>query len=153
MTLPSFIKSKLALLDRPDFPRNGICHHLGVSYSFNGNTIGFADWNDDALLIMVYMDASRFVRSASGEIEEMGRSKTDHDQIIADVAKGAESNVLQTWNGEEDNQGVSIVLSRKCPEGLLACMKNYREMKNVFNPTEDERNGFNLFNQWIGVEQ
>lgn len=147
----ALVSRVIAHLDRADYPRDGICHHHGLSYTCENDNVGVAE-HEGKLLVMVYRGSAKYERDANGDYVWHGYTATEHEGKADAVAKAVRATISETWNGKEGNDGVSIVLDRPCPEGLLVGIRNYRRMRDVFHPTPSEVDAFQRFSAWANVK-
>ncbi len=123
------VQSHLRSLDRKNFPKDGICSHLGIWFRWMEFTIRLlvATSHGDRLLVTVESDGHR------------SWPRTWHESIskCLSVATGCE--IITTWNGEEGSSGVSVVLDRQAPVSLIVGYHNYNRMANVLEPTDHEK--------------
>lgn len=121
-------------LERPGFPENGICSHLGVHVSVRA--LGVALMPHGARLKVV-MSQSLFRRPA-----------TVHRARAEAVAAALVTNVQEIYNGKDGHDGVAVVLTRGAPEPLIVGISNYRRMRSPFDLTAEDKAGFAAFRSW-----
>lgn len=125
----------LRALDDADFPEDSICHHLGVNVrgAETESSIGIMpDPEDRGILITFYQGG-------------FGLTAATFERVRAGVAKfGA---TVREWNGKEGNDGISIVVSRPMPLGFVRALANYRCMKDVLRPTDEDHTRFDAFSR------
>ena len=57
--------------------------------------------------------------------------------------------VLDTWNGEDNQEGISFVLDLDCPKSLRTVCLNYHNLESVFNLTKKQEECFKKWDKWI----
>jgi len=126
-----------------DFPKDGICSHLGVRVRCGRDYIGITDYQGQDLLITVYASGRRVY------------SHSRHMKVKATVLRTVrqfhkEAKVATYWNGKEGHRGISIVIPGALPESIRVCsFINYHQISNVFNCTPEEKTQFKTFNKWL----
>lgn len=135
LELEETVRSVLNYLDRDDFPRAGICSHLGVWAKCANLSLSFLS-RDGQMLI----NASR---------STYGATRAMHATRAAAIARGANALAAHTWNGGEGHDSVSVVLNRPTPVSLARACAAYCEVKDVFNNTSEEKARFAEFSTWF----
>lgn len=141
-------------LERDDYPQNGICSHFGVSVRHPRLTINLGK-REGRLLITMYTRnhyskvAGRSYHQMEGNLYQVGFPRCVHDMRATAVAHSLGAEIVDRWNGEDGHHGVSIVLSRACPDSLHAAIRNYHLMPSPFNLREQDRAGFSAFSGWL----
>lgn len=147
-TLADLIRSKLAALDRDNYPVDGLCSHLGISMKCGDDIIGLSDYKG-MLLITMYRGDSKYQKNARGDTEVIGYSKKEHVRKAKIAAVAASSEIHKTWNGYDGSDGISVCLWRSCPASLSVAISNYGRIPNVFKLTDAESQRFKLFKDWL----
>jgi hypothetical protein len=124
-------------LETADFPPNSICHHLGIAAPIAGPIASVelvpAPSRTGGLLIMLYTrKAKNFPRHV---FDEYRKGCAEYGEI------------LDEWNGQEGHSGISIVIDREVPEKFSNALRNYINMRDVFNPTDAQQRGFAAFDR------
>lgn len=133
--------SALARLERDGCPEDAICHHHGVqAASVAGLTIGISPWgeNSEHTLVTIY-DRNQMI----------GYPASAHDDRARAVAAATNSQIVETWNGNDGVCGISVVLSYPCPKTLSRSIANYTALPDVFKTTADENRRFQEFEAWF----
>lgn len=136
------VASALARLERDGCPEDAICHHLGVQAApVAGLTIGLSPWGESSehTLVTIYH-----------QNQAVGYPASIHDDRARAVAAATDSQIVETWNGNDGVCGISVVISRPCPKALSRSIANYRMLPNVFKTTPDETRRFQEFDAWFG---
>ena len=148
----SLVATKVALLDRPDYPETGICSHLGVSFACGDDSVGICDYHG-RLLVTIYRGDSQYQKDQRGAPIVVGYSEKVHEQRKQGLAQDLGCEIYDAWNGGEGCTGVSVCLDRPAPKALSRAIANYRALPDVFRLSEDEQSRFQLFSDWLNVER
>lgn len=130
------VKRAIARLERPGCPDDAICHHLGVNAdSVDGISIGIKPHGGDTLITIYHRPSD-------------GYPEATHTARAAAVAEAMGSEIVETWNGEDGHDGISVVIAYPCPAALIRSIANYRKLPNVFKLSDDENRRFGAFGAW-----
>lgn len=127
--IAAFVKAIVAHLERPGCPPNPGCSHLGLHYSFNDESVGIST-QGAYLQVMIYRSnwpnpiVSRSECSCCHRVE-VERSDTDrgypatvHNGRVTAIAKALDTTVRTCWNGQDGNDGISVIYNRFAPDSL-----------------------------------
>lgn len=130
------LEKHIKALEQADFPPNSICQHTGVT--IEGMRL-------EAWVGIVICGASLTIT--------MYGKKPRAKMVFDDWREKIESRigkVMHSWNGEEGCAGVTFVLDRIAPIDFFLAIERYRSIKDVFNLTPKEKEGFEEFNRaWL----
>lgn len=123
----------LAALKAAEFPKNAICHHLGIGVpGVVKPDIGIAP-HGRGIVVMLY-DRSRQPGFTAGQFREYRKGIVKYGKAI------------ESWNGEDGHDGISIVIDWKPPKGFLRSINNYDAMASPF-PALSLATGFAAFDK------
>lgn len=142
------VKDLIKKLDRRDYPMDGICSHHGVQKAIYDEAISISNTEAGKLLITVY-GKSYIQCDEKNNWVKFGKTHAEHDIILKTVSAALNRKILEFWNGEEGDAGISFVLDRKCPKSLLTAITNYNNLPNVFNITSEHEKCYEKFNEWL----
>ena len=135
---PQQIVSFLDTLGAIDFPPGSICQHHGVSVGTEHEVfgqVGIAPYHGETLLMFGYDNYDAFF-----------------PQVVFDeVRSGCASigTVTKTWNGQADNYGISVVIDRTPPIGLVRAIERYRSLPDPFSLRPKDKRGFRMFHDML----
>lgn len=127
-------------------PDNGVCHHLGIhstGFLLGGKRVSVGIMpNTKGTLVTVYFASS--LESGSARMWSEVRTR---------IAEATQSAVADSWNGEEGNSGISVVIDQPAPTALANAIQRYRSQPSVFNPTPEIQAGYQAFNLWLAKKR
>ena len=137
--ISKIFKEAVNAIDVDSFPKDGICSHLGINvkgvHPFN---LGVCHHGGFLLLTIYCPDYYTVVWT-----------EYSFHKLKARISEEFSLPVSSHWNGEQGNNGISIVLARDCPDSLMTGIKNYYKLKNVFKLSEEEKQQFRVWREWL----
>ena len=112
-TIAQNVQRYVESMDRPDFPPRISCSHLGLSIPAKGVYVSVLAWRANTTLVTFY-----------GSGPYAPNHKNMHDARVRMTSYYLRADVVDRWNGEEGNSGVSAVYDRAPPESLLYAQKH-----------------------------
>lgn len=146
------VAERVNFLDSAPPPANAICSHFGDGLTVGSLRVGLGCKNRDEgnLLITIYTRKvtvpghCRYGHGDPGSLH-VGYSRTVHHARANSVADELGSEIIDLWNGEDFNNGISIVLARMCPAIVLTGIRNYGRLANPFTLSDRDRAGFDAY--------
>lgn len=126
-------------LERPNPPPNSILNPFGVGVSVRGLSIHIStNGLEDRARYQITMYQRCHRRRA-----ELHRARAEA------VTTALTTSIRESWNGGDGDDGISIVLNRLAPDGLLVPLRNYRAIAaRCFNPIDADRDDYAAFRAW-----
>lgn len=139
------------ILNRQDLPKNAVCSHHGV-YFLSGDTSVKISNQGNYTLVTMYDEMWQFdpvtgnhgptrlgrdVHEARVEMVRVALTELLAKFIFSpetSVPLVREVKVLQTWNGDENHSGVSVVYDIPLPQHFKEALDAYRSAADVFAP-------------------
>jgi hypothetical protein len=98
------------------------------------------------LLITLYRSQNQFYPNS----KQVGYTQKELDLKALTIIQALGGKVLDRWNGQEGQAGISIVLDNPVPKSLLTAITNYHNLGvRVFDLTKKDQKGFENFEQWM----
>lgn len=135
-------------LNRTSFPKNGLCTHFGIGFSVKNDYVQISprSYNDNRTLFTIYRNSNRAYLPNG---IRFGNSKEDHQKKMRAISALLGRVVLDYWNGEDNQEGISFVLDLDCPKSLKTVCLNYHNLESVFNLTKKQEECFKKWDKWI----
>lgn len=141
------LKTMMELLSKPDYPENGITSHFGVSEFVDNDSLAISNYElTDKMLITLYRARNQYLPNG----KQVGYSKEEHDKRVECLVKalGDKTKILDRWNGDTGQAGVSIIVNTPIPPALLTALNNYRRIDSPFSLKERDKKGYEDFNKF-----
>lgn len=112
------IKTLFKVLTKFEYDEKLVCNHFGVDINAGIFNISIANREKNTFLIFKVKDAWVCHR-------EIGCSKKTWQNIIKEIEK--KYKIVESWNGGEGHNTMSVVIKKACPKSLAIALKNYND--------------------------
>lgn len=155
--LQTTLKSLYKNLNRKDFPQHIICSHFGVGRSVGNDYLQMSihqsnfdkvteTFKTQNLLITLYRSQNQFYPDS----KQVGYTQKELDLRKKAIVKALGGKTLDSWNGLEGQNGISLVLDNPVPKSLILAITNYHNLGvRVFDLTKKDETGFSNFEKWV----
>lgn len=145
--LEETLKAMISALSKPNYPANGITSHFGVSEFVENDSLAITNYETtDKMLVTLYRAKNQYLPNS----RQIGYPKEEHDKRVAVLVKalGPNTKILDKWNGEDGQAGVSIIVDTPIPSALLTALNNYRRMDSPFTLKDKDKRGYEAFDKF-----